>query len=87
MYSVIKPLVVIGGETGLQIRHRFLRKYQYFHMKLLAKWPEGNEAAHGGNLAADIAVSDMGAMNANDLLAFRQLYGMDVGASRRYLGM
>jgi hypothetical protein len=56
-------------------------------MNLPAQWPEGNNAAHGGNLAADIALSDIGGMNANDRLAFSQLYGMDVGQSRLFLGI
>jgi hypothetical protein len=56
-------------------------------MNLPAKWPEGNEAAHGGDLAADIAMADAGGMNVNDRLAFCQLYGMDVGESRRLLGI
>jgi hypothetical protein len=34
-----------------------------------------------------MALSDMGAMNTNDRLAFNQLYVIDVSVGRRFLGI
>jgi hypothetical protein len=47
----------------------------------------GNIAAHGGDLVADIALSDVGGLDKYDRQAFLELYGMKVDEARRFQGI